>query len=532
MGEYGRLSKMVTTQRIDWTGVELRDFRNLPKDEKRQAEAAWYADHLFDFNVDVLGYTDLEEPANRELCEFVDNLEPHPTSGGNRLALIEEPRDSFKTTCVTIGHTLRTVARDTNERCLIDNERFENSKDMLDAIKDHIQNNEKFRYYYGPLDSSKGTASWTRSEIIVPRSIVTPVPTISAAGLEVVKVSQHYTLMIVDDLVSDNNVLTKGLRMKTKNHFQHLFPMLIPNGTMIVIGTRWHHDDIYAWIEKNAEDLGFHVLIRSAYNEDGSLFMPRRINEQLLNHKKKTLGPFKFSCQYLNKPTGHELSVFKEEWFDTRWKPGQVDPEELRVTMTWDPAPPPDPDAEEGCRHGITVLGVTTTQPLKGYFLETIAIVAGEEEILDRVFDVVAKYWPFWCLGIEDVAFQRIYKHRLQRIMRDRKMRVRIKPLKRQSNETKKAKISSLADWFVDGTFMLGPGQDDFVDEALIFPTDETRMDVLDAAAYQLDLIQEPRFLVERDTREPSRTAELRGLATKRKKRWPTQGSTRAWWNY
>jgi hypothetical protein len=134
---------------------------------------------------------------------------------------------------------------------MIDSEIYSNSKNFLREIKGHIES-PQFKMLFGDW---KGDV-WQEGEIIIKtRTKVYKEPSIVCAGVETTKVGMHFDVIIHDDLCSDNNMQTEDSREKVIRHYQMNTSILEPNGIMIVIGTRYHEQDIIGHIIENELDL-------------------------------------------------------------------------------------------------------------------------------------------------------------------------------------------------------------------------------------------------------------------------------------
>ena len=100
----------------------------------------------------ILGYKDLAE-MHVELTNFVSKKSKKDRFFRHNLIL--EPRDTFKTSVVTIGFPLWLMTRDPNIRILIDSEEYTKSKTFLREVKDHLVHNDRYRRVYGKLDADE-----------------------------------------------------------------------------------------------------------------------------------------------------------------------------------------------------------------------------------------------------------------------------------------------------------------------------------------------------------------------------------------
>jgi len=266
--------------------------------------ASEYADKaarsLFYFDKEVLGYKDMEEDTHLQLCEFVNDRYTETEDGrGKPFKLILMPRGSFKTSIVTIGFTIQLLILNPNIRVLIANERFDNAKGFLLELKGHLENNELFRGMYGDLVGKK---TWTSEEITVStRTKNLKEPSVSTAGIGVVKVGMHYDIIIMDDLVSQENITTRDQMNKVVNFYRLALSLLNPGGRIIVIGTRWHFNDLYNFLLEE-EKHRFDYFIRSAYNPDKTLFFPQILSKEFLDNQRKSQLGYIFACNPAEAP--------------------------------------------------------------------------------------------------------------------------------------------------------------------------------------------------------------------------------------
>lgn len=159
------------------------------------------------------------------------------------------PRGAFKSTITSVSYPLWRLAENHNLRVLIDSETDRQSRTFLEGIKSHIERNEKFRDIFGDW---KNVPGWTGDSItIANRDPRLKDPSIQVSGLNKPITGGHYDIIICDDLHSDKNSQTEDQCTRVVNHWKALFPILEPNGQMIVVGTRWSTMDLYGHILKN-----------------------------------------------------------------------------------------------------------------------------------------------------------------------------------------------------------------------------------------------------------------------------------------
>ncbi len=144
--------------------------------------------------------------------------------------------------------------RNPNLRILIDSEIYTNSKNFLREIKGHLES-EHFQGIFG----NWVTDTWNETEIIIkPRTRILKEASVTASGIGAQKTSQHYDVIIFDDVNGPTNSVTKEQRDKVISHYQMAQSLLDPGGIFCVTGTRYSEDDLIGWIIRN--ELNFKQL--------------------------------------------------------------------------------------------------------------------------------------------------------------------------------------------------------------------------------------------------------------------------------
>lgn len=95
--------------------------------------------------------------------------------------------------------------------------------------------------------------------------------------------SEHYDLILCDDLANNDDRESETTRERKKSWWlQDLISILEPDGLLIVVGTRWHADEIYNNIiinnEKLPENSRYHIETEAVIDNDGNLLFPTIID--------------------------------------------------------------------------------------------------------------------------------------------------------------------------------------------------------------------------------------------------------------
>lgn len=465
---------------------------------------------LYHFDKYILGYdaqvrpekVGLEDATHLDMCRFIEGK--YSEDGELKpFKLCEMPRGSLKSSAITVGYAIQRIIKNGDVRILITNEVYENAKKFLDEIKSHFESNQILIEIYGDMVDSR---RWTKEEITVStRHTVYKEPTVSIGSLGVLKVGMHYDVILIDDWVSENNIGTKDMMEYVIKQYKLALSLLQPDGIIVVIGTRWHFNDLYNFLENN-EKHRFNVFKRGAYNPDGSLFFPQKLDEKFLNDQRLSQGSFVFSCQYLNDPIDEETAHFKKSWirhyhvtdygfFKPSEKPdvtnimAKAEDEKfykldnMNVTMCIDPS--------SGVSKDYTGITVTAIDPKNRVFvLEAFRRKLTPPALLNLIFEYNEKYRDLQ-IGIEYAAMQVTLKYMIHDEMERRGKTFYIRPFETTYTKSKENRIKSLTYRFEFGTIFLLPEHEDLVDEILRFPVGNFD-DILDSLVYHPELWSVP----------------------------------------
>lgn len=321
-----------------------------------------------------------------------------------RIKMILVPRGSFKSTFFTVGRSLQALAKNRNERILIANATLANSQNFLNEIKDHIVKNKEYNLLYSQyrgqnLPMFEKNLRWNEDQIeIAGRDTGIREPNITAVGVGGNLVSQHYSFILADDLVSDVNSATRYLADKVIDWWKRSFSLLDPEGEMLIIGTRWSYYELYSYIQDHLGD-EVDMYIHSAYNDDGSLYFPERLDEAKLTELKKLHGSYFFSAFYLLNPVDEDSALIKKsqilyygETEDTKL------PKNLTIFSMCDPAVSQQESADYST---IVTVGVDSDD--NWYVLEVRRERWTVGELIENLFSVY-RYWKPITMSIEVIG--------------------------------------------------------------------------------------------------------------------------------
>ncbi len=221
---------------------------NIPKDILKDMLCDSYRNSLYLTAHNLLGMKDVSKVSHKEMLDILES----PT----QRKMLVCPRGSLKSSIGVVAYSVWRLLKNPNERILIDSAIYTNSKNFIREIKSHLESDRLTRLF-GNFRSSN---NWGENSITIQqRTHPYKESSITASGVGASKVSQHYSVIIQDDLNSDRNSNTIELRQKVHDHYKLNVALLEPEGEMIVIGTRYAADDLVGRImtqEIGMDDIG------------------------------------------------------------------------------------------------------------------------------------------------------------------------------------------------------------------------------------------------------------------------------------
>lgn len=189
----------------------------------------------------------------------------------------------------------------------------------MNYIKEHIETNEKIRYYFGDLRGKK----WTENDIELSNGS----KLISKSNISGIrggaKLHKRYDLIILDDFEDDNNTITPEARAKNSNMVTAVvFPALEPaDGRLRINGTPVHFDSFinnlivsYRKAQKAGKKFSWEMKYFEAIQPDGSPLWESWFPHKELERKKKFYidsgQPAKFWQEYMMQVQSEDDSIW------------------------------------------------------------------------------------------------------------------------------------------------------------------------------------------------------------------------------
>lgn len=474
-------------------------------------EAAWNS--LFVFTKSVLGYNLLEENPHRELCEYLEkavlsakHIEVTFTPTiltpcvkelpNNNKILLMLPRGSFKSTIASTALPIWLFWHNPNLRIMLDCATLVNAKMYVAAIKDQIDNNEvlrlictdkKGKYILEPDKNAAG--GWTEDRILLKHrtKLGMKEPSLFVSAVDNNRTGMHPDVIIMDDLVSEATVTTQEQRNKTKTHYKFSLSLLERNGLQVVIGTRYHMDDLYDELLKNE---GFNCIVRPAILPNGKCYFPSKYPVEVLKELRRDQGADIYNSQYMLDPTNEDDAVFKigHLQYYTEDEVSEKSPTRKifqQVFVLTDLAITQNKRSDYTV---VMIVGVTADK--KVYVIDYIQDKITPSEIVTSIFemyDKARKYGYVRGVYIETIAFQRVMMYLLKDEARRRGVSIPLRELK--ANRDKTLRINGLVPLVDSDSIYISPAHVSLKNEMREFPYGK-HDDIVDTLAYIIQVMK------------------------------------------
>jgi phage terminase large subunit-like protein len=387
------------------------------------------------FLTEILGVKGLNRQFHGDMCDFMQQ------EGEQKLILA--PRGHLKSTICTVYYALWRMCRNPNIRILIANYKLQLASSLLFQIRNEFMMNEGLQTYYATLLPDLRKVKWNETEITVARTANPKEATVEVAGVGAEITGRHYDLIICDDVVGPGNITTKDQIDKVLQWFNQLEFLLDPGGDQVMVGTRWHFDDLYGHIQEHLAP-PYSVFKRGIWAPDGEPVWPEKFTKKRILDLKERVekdpkqGPGVFVSQYMNEVMDEATADFKRQYLK-EYEMKDL-PEALAVTLTVDPA---ISEKESADFTAMTVRAVD--QEGNWWVLEAFAQRGMTPmDLIDKVFELYVKwrglgYEPDG-VAIEYVAYQKALQFILIDEMRKRNIWLPMMDLKNHRN-TKEYRI-------------------------------------------------------------------------------------------
>jgi hypothetical protein len=482
----------------------------------------------------------MTEGMHKLMCRVVERRTGVPEIDQCKYRMVLMPRGTGKSTLVSQAYVLQRICRDPEIAVLICNEKLENAKSFLTAIKHQFEQNELFRALFPeliPEDTKK--IKWNEEEIVVPRKGGRKEPTIKCQGVGAALASQHPDLIIVDDMLSreaaENARIGEGHITGAINRWVAQLQPLLNQGyqpfpEIVFLGTRWFRGDSYEYVEEafgygqprqtwslglklpngEVQSIPVHrkgdlVIFSRQAVENGRSAWPERPGYDVESLAKIRLtDPALYSANYQNDPSDEVTATFKESWLqfydwsgerqiqflDASAKMRSYLIDDLDLLILVDPGGFRTKKGSDRSRGAIIVTGTTPGDNPSHLLLDLFSDQVPYTAVAEKILAMMTRYPPRRCY-IEVVGQQITFYDMVRRMAAERGLQVAFDKLE-PKNEQKEARILELEPFFQRGLIRIGrgPAFHEFREQYRAWPT--PRADLLDVLAYGTRVWRQP----------------------------------------
>jgi predicted phage terminase large subunit-like protein len=309
-------------------------------------------------------------------------------------------------------------------------------------------------------------------------------------------------LLLIDDPIKGREQAYSGAERRSLQSWYEStgYTRLQPGGSVIVIQTRWHQDDLAGWLLKEHASEGWRVISLPAIAEpsdalgraEGAPLWPAKFPIETLERIREAIGSSAWASLYQQRPVAETGGIFKPQW----WRTFVGQPTYRRSIMSLDTA------FKTGQSNDYSVAQIWLESPI-GYYLVHCWRERAEFPDLKRQALALAEIWKPNAVLIEDAASGQSLIQSLQA-----ETRLPILPVKPLGDKI--ARASAISPLVEAGRVHLPESASwlaDFLDEISSFPA-APHDDQVDALAQALQYMRSNGSLSADDHAFQARAAE------------------------
>lgn len=263
---------------------------------------------LYYMLVRVCGRTDMLNDFAFARCREVE------ASPNNHIDLWS--RGHFKSSIGTFGLTIQKVLRDPEITIMIASHTRPIAKAFLRQIMRELETNKALQAAFPDVlwgTDIRQAPKWSEDEgVIVKRKGNPPESTIEAWGIiDGQPTARHFKDLVYDDLVVEGSVSNPEMIAKTTKALEQSYNLVNVEFTRRFYGTRWHFNDSYRTVIDRGTATPRIYPCTDDGTEDGE---PVFWTQEMMDEKRRDMGPYVFAAQCLLNPKADALQGFKREW--------------------------------------------------------------------------------------------------------------------------------------------------------------------------------------------------------------------------
>jgi len=417
--------------------------RELARRHLRQFAGYVYEDYIGGWHIDTL-------------CQALDLVE----QGVIRFLLIEAPPRHSKSVNVSQLFPAYLVGKDPNRSVIVASYSGDLATKHGRETRNLIQSKpyqNVFKTRLAPDSTAK--SSWNTQKYDADRSDwVNARGAYNAAGVGGSITGKGAHVGIIDDSIKDRKEAESQLiRENVWAWFRSVFrTRLTPDGAIVVMGTRWHMDDLAGRIMEEEPWVDFFDFMKNGlgdakwvrlrlmaiaeedeeHRQAGEALWPERYPLPELEDIKRTIGPYEWEALYQQRPISSETQEFKPAWYRYRTHSEVEQLERKHRTLTIDSAASRSESADYTglCDNLVDSEGYWNLKAWKQKI--------PPDQLIEQLFTLhlANKYDR---IGIEEGMYLLVVKPFLDKEMRQRGIYLPIVPLKHKSTQ-KEVRIRGL----------------------------------------------------------------------------------------
>ncbi len=299
-------------------------------------------------------------------------------------------RDHYKSTTITVGHSIQDVLNDPELTCGIFSHTQKIARAFLAQIMRTFETCDLMKELYDDVlykEPQKQSPKWSVDEgIILKRKSNPKEATFEGWGLVSGQpTGKHFKRMIYDDIVTLESVSTPEQILKTTSAWELSLNLASQGAKYKYVGTRYHANDTYeTMLKRNVAKPRIHAATLDG-TDTGE---PVLLSKEELTKKRESMGMYTFACQMLLDPLADKAMGFRREWL-SYYEPQLEHIDAMNILIIVDPA------SGRNKKTDYTTMGVIGfNADRKRYLIYGIRDRLSLTERTDRLFALVKKFRP------------------------------------------------------------------------------------------------------------------------------------------
>lgn len=294
-------------------------------------------------------------------------------------------------------------------------------------------------------------------------------------------------LMVIDDpLKGREEADSETYRRRLKDWYASVaYTRMMPGGSIIIMNTRWHEDDLTGWVLSEHAHEDWTVLDLPALDSKGAALWPEQYNADDLDRIRRTIGSREWEALYMQRPAPETGDYFRRDWFNRYEKA----PKHLRIYGASDYAV--TADGGDFTEHGV--FGLDPDGDL--YLLDWWSGQTASDVWIETQLDLIRKWKPQSWIG-EAGPIRRAVEPFLIRRMKERRDLCRLEWLPSVTNKPTRARaFQAMA---ASGVVYLPRAEwvDRLLSQLLVFPVGvcDDKVDVCSLIGRHIDQMRDARI--------------------------------------